>query len=290
MVLVMRLDIDSLRAFKVVLELGGVTRAAEKLYLTQSAVSHKISRLEEKLGRPILCKGPQGLMPTAEGVQLLNFASRLVAIHDEAVEFFKRSDLSGEIRLGTTEDAIDSKMSAVFGRFRRSNPLASMHIRVAQSLLLNEWLNTSEIDLAILQVFVNQKVPGDTELWREDLLWVESINHPLIFNSCVPFVSFDKNSFYGLAAKNKLEEVGLKLENVVECPSREGVKAAVLNGLGVTLLSRRNLTEGLTEVAGGLPKLPQVCHVLRSHPAAGGPLLRNLVDAVLNEFLEAPLC
>ncbi|MNR45325.1 hypothetical protein D3C85_1641610 [compost metagenome] len=81
----------------------------------------------------------------------------------------------------------------------------------------------------------------------------------------------------------------MKLENVVECPSREGVKAAVLNGLGVTLLSSRNITEGLTEVAGGLPKFSQVCHVLRSNSGAGGPLLRNLVDAILSEFLEAPL-
>ncbi|WDU64096.1 substrate-binding domain-containing protein [Pseudomonas poae] len=170
-----------------------------------------------------------------------------------------------------------------------TNPLASINIRVAQSLLLSEWLNTSEIDLAILQVFVHQKIPGDNELWREDLHWVESVNHPLVFNGRVPFVSFDKNSFYGLAAKQKLEEVGLKLESVFECPSREGIKAAVLNGLGVTLLSSRNITEGLTEVAEGLPKLSQVCHVLGPHLGAGGPLLRNLVDAILNEFLETPL-
>ncbi|WEL57582.1 LysR family transcriptional regulator [Pseudomonas kermanshahensis] len=288
MVIAMRLDIDSLRAFKTVLDLGGVTRAAEKLHLTQSAVSHKISRLEEKLGRPILFKGPNGLMPTADGSHLLSFANRLVAIHDEAVEFFKRSDLSGEIRLGATEDAIDSKMSAVFGRFRRSNPMASVNIRVAQSLLLNEWLGMTEIDLAIMQVFVHEKMPGDIELWREDLHWVEAALHPFVFTGIVPFVSFDKNSFYGLAAKKKLEEVGIRLENVFECPSREGVKAAVLNGLGVTLLSTRNVTEGLVEIAEGLPKFPQVCHVLRTHSGASGALLKNLIDAVLNEFLETP--
>jgi DNA-binding transcriptional LysR family regulator len=80
----MRLDIESLRTFKAVLELGGVTRAAKSLNLTQSAVSHKLARLEARVGRPILIKGDGGFLPTSDGQGLLHYAERLIALHDEA--------------------------------------------------------------------------------------------------------------------------------------------------------------------------------------------------------------
>src|SRR5689334_17417518 len=101
----MRLDIDSLRAFKTVVDLGGVTRAAQKLNLTQSAISHKLARLEERIGRPIAFKSGTGITPTADGRSLLAYAERLIALHDEAAEHFKSSELSGQVRLGSSEDA-----------------------------------------------------------------------------------------------------------------------------------------------------------------------------------------
>ena len=58
-----RRDIESLRALKVVIDAGGVTRGAERLNLTQPAVSHKLKRLEQRLGRPLLRRGEAGGMP-----------------------------------------------------------------------------------------------------------------------------------------------------------------------------------------------------------------------------------
>ena len=70
----MRLDIESLRALKTVADAGGVTRAAERLHLTQSAVSHKIKRLEDRIGRPLFRRRDGGLGPTEDGIQLLRYA------------------------------------------------------------------------------------------------------------------------------------------------------------------------------------------------------------------------
>ena len=61
----MRLDIESLRALKTVAEAGGVTRVAERLRLTRSAVSHKIKRLRERVDRPLFRRTENGLRPTA---------------------------------------------------------------------------------------------------------------------------------------------------------------------------------------------------------------------------------
>ncbi|RRH88290.1 LysR family transcriptional regulator [Mesorhizobium tamadayense] len=283
----MRLDIESLRTFKTVLEYGGITRAAKQLNLTQSAVSHKLARLEERVGRPILMKSGSGFLPTSDGQGLLHYAERIISLHDEAAQHFRSSDLAGKIRLGATEDATSKKLATVLGRFGRIHPNVSLSARVAQSLVLKFWLTTSEVDLAILQVFVDDKEPNDIELWREDLLWVGASDHPTALDRSIPFVSFDKNCFYRLAAVGRLVDTGRSLNVVLECPSKEGVQAGIRNGFGIGLLSRRNLTEGLEELECDLPRLPQVCHVLRSRSSVPSRAERNLTEAILQEMQES---
>lgn len=282
----MRLDIESLRTFKAVLELGGVTRAAKSLNLSQSAVSHKLARLEERIGRPILIKGENGFTPTSDGQGLLHYAERLISLHDEAAQHFRSSELAGKIRLGATEDATSKKLATVLARFGRVHPNVSLYARVAQSLVLNIWLTSGEIDLAIMQVFVNEKEPDDVELWREDLLWVRAVDHPVNLGRVIPFVSFDSNCFYRLAAMRQLVDTDRSLDVVLECPSKEGVRAGIRNGFGVGLLSRRNLVEGLEELDGDLPRFPQVCHVVRSRRRSPPVVERTLTDEIVREMNE----
>ena len=282
----MRLDIESLRAFKAVLDHGGVTRAAKALNLTQSAVSHKITRLESRLGRPILMKGEHGMVPTSDGQGLLHYAERLISLHDEAAAHFQSLDLAGQIRLGATEDATSAELAKVLGRFGRVHPNVSLYARVAQSLMLNFWLSTGEIDMAILQTFTEDMEPDDIELWREDLIWVRSVDHPPQLGEIIPFVSFDSNSFYKLAAMRHLSAVGRTLRVVLECPGKEGVRAGIKSGFGIGLLGRSNLEEGLTELHSDLPPMPSVSHVLRSRAALPSRLERNFADAVLLEMKQ----
>lgn len=280
----MRLDIDSLRTFKTVLELGGVTRAAQKLNITQSAVSHKLARLETRIGRPILVKRNGSITPTAEGESLLDYAERLVALHDEAAERFRTSKLAGHVRLGATEDTIGEKLAGILGRFRRLHPQVSLSIRMAQSSVLEQWLGAAEIDLAILQVFVEEKKRGDRELWRDDLIWVGAADHSAELGSTIPFVSFDENCFYRRAAREALAKKGRTLNVVLECPSVSGVTAGVRHGLGVGLIGRRHLGASLIELTADLPSFSQICHVLRSRKGLAVDLEAGITDAVVQEM------
>ena len=280
----MRLDIDSLRAFKTVLEMGGVTRAAHRLNLTQSAVSHKLARLEDRIGRPILLKSGGGFVLTSDGRSLLSYAERLIALHDEATAHFQSSDLFGEVRLGATEDAACEALSALLGQFRRLHPRVGLSIRVAQSLLLDQRLSAGELDLAVMQTFVHEKKPDDLELWKEDLIWVQSADHPAVLDSQIPFVSFDTNCFYRRAAQDALAMTGRCLSIVLECPSCDGVKAGIRHGLGVGVMSRRHLGPGLVEIKDGLPAFPQICQVIRSGKRLAKDLESALVETVAQEM------
>jgi molybdate transport repressor ModE-like protein len=109
------LDIDSMRALTAIAESGGITRAAKRLNLSQSAVSHKMKRLERKLNRSLFARADGKLNLSADGEKLLDYAQRLVKLHDEAYASFHQSDLAGELRLGITEDISAPGMAQIRG-------------------------------------------------------------------------------------------------------------------------------------------------------------------------------
>jgi molybdenum-dependent DNA-binding transcriptional regulator ModE len=79
------LDLGTLRSFVTIADSGSMTRAASRLFMTQSAISMQIKRLESTLGFSVFDRSSQGMKPTAEGEQLLQYANRMLAINDEAM-------------------------------------------------------------------------------------------------------------------------------------------------------------------------------------------------------------
>ena len=282
-----RLDIESLRALKAVAATGSVTRAAVKLNLTQSAVSHKIKRLEERIGRPVFLRSEGSLGVTEDGAHLLNYADRLVGVHDEAVALFSRNELAGHIGLGLTEDVSGSGIARVLARYSMVYPNVSLVSRVAHSLILSNQLRRGEIDLALMQLFEHDIVEEDRVLWWDDVVWVQSEDFEETGDGSLPFIVFHEKCFYRTWATEALSDTGHYLRVVLECPSVEGVTDAVRSGLGLALINRRNLRPGCIEANLELPKPPRVGYVARSAIANPPEIVATLREAIEDELLEA---
>ena len=285
----MRLDIESLRALKTVAEVGGVTRAAERLRLTQSAVSHKIKRLEERVGRPLFRRADKGVRPTADGAELLAYADRLLALHDEAVARFGRSELTGSLRLGITEDTTGAGIARVLARFAKTHPKVSVLAKAAQSLTLFEWLERGEIDLAVAQIFEDQVLSRDRVLWRDALVWVRSEDFDPAARDPIPFVSFDERCFYRHWALSAFAGRSPALKVVLDCPSIAGVRSAVGSGLGLSIINRRNMGPGLRTAEfplSPLPPPPSIAYVARPASAGLSPSASALLAAIVEELSE----
>ena len=97
----MKLDTESLRALIAVLEHGGMTNAADELDVSQSAISWRIRRLEERVGTDLLIRDGHKLSPTEAGQTLLRYAETIVSAHDAAVRTLSGSALEGTVRLGS---------------------------------------------------------------------------------------------------------------------------------------------------------------------------------------------
>ncbi|MER8777828.1 LysR family transcriptional regulator [Mesorhizobium sp. M0220] len=278
-----RLDIDALRAIRAVKLHGGVTRAADALGLTQSAVSHKIKRLETSLGCNILDRRPGGGMFTSDGEKLLEYAAKILALHDEALVSLAKSDLAGRIMLGLTEDTTCSDLSRILGRFHRLHPQVTVRTKVRMSLVLRSMLERGELDMAVVQVFSHEIRPTDVVLFREDLHWVKSRELSFSRQGPIPFLSFDDDCFYRCWAIDIGQDGGVELETLFECSSAAGIVAAVSAGLGVALLSDRHILKDMEVIDGLLPEPPGLAYIVRRAKKVRNPALDSLISDIASE-------
>lgn len=279
-----RIDIDVLQALCAIQDHGGVTRAAKSLALSQSAVSHKIRRLEERLGRVLLTRNSGGPTYTEDGRTLLGYARRILALHDEAVMSLGRDPLRGALRLGMTEDTTTSGLSRILGRFDRLHPDVSVRTHVAQSLTLEAELERGEIDLAIFQTLRHQLRDTDIALYEDSLHWVKSPDLPLDLENPIPFLAFDDECFYRRWAFEDPARPGdVTLKTVLTCASASGIAAGVLAGLGVALLNGRHLTPEMEIVDDLLGPPPGIVYLIRVGSGRRSQTTRALVDAIVAE-------
>jgi DNA-binding transcriptional LysR family regulator len=274
-----RLEIDALRTLCAIRQHGGITKASAALGLSQSAVSHKIKRLEISLDCELLARKSQGPLFTAAGEDLLNYAGRILGLHDEALRSLSKTPLSGRLLLGLTEDTACTDLARIFGRFKRLHPNVVVRTKVRMSLVLRAMLERGELDAAIVQVFSHEVRPNDVVLYREDLHWVK---HPELLirqDEPIPFLSFDDECFYRQWALDVGQE-NSALETVFECSSAAGIVSAVNATMGVALLSDRHIRGEMQIVKDRLPLPPSLAYVVRRARRVRNPALDSLVREI----------
>ena len=281
-----RLEIDALRTLRAVRAHGGVTRAAAHLGLSQSAVSHKIKRLENALDCKLLARQPGGPMFTEAGARLHDYALRIVNLHDEALADLGKKTLKGAIRLGMTEDATTSDIAEILGRFARVYPAVKVRTRTSQSLNLQAWLAADALDLAMMQVLETDVQPTDRVLFRDSLHWVKARDFQLDPSETIPFLSFDQNCFYRKWAVSEGVKNGHTFERVLECPSAAGIQSGVRSGLGVALLNGMHVTGDMQIIESLFPEPPGITFVARVNPKSRSASLRVLTAEIAREFQQ----
>lgn len=164
------LDVTTLRSFIAVADLGGVTKAAGFLHLTQSAVSMQLKRLEELLGLSLFDRSGRRIALTASGEQLLGYARRMVALNDEAVRRLADEEFEGEISLGVPHDILYPAIPNVLKQLRAAYPRIKVNVINENTHTLLPGFEKGEYDL-ILTTEPQQN--GDT-LCTLPLVWIGS--------------------------------------------------------------------------------------------------------------------
>ncbi len=265
----MRLDVESLRVLRSVAHSGSFTEAGDELGLTQSAVSHKIRRLEERIGASVLLRDGAEVVTTADGRELLEYAEVMIRAHDDAVDRLRRRpEVTGVVRLGVNEEVAATELAEIVSHFRRTHPGVELSIRVNASAVVSQWLDDQHVDLALIQVMdVDDRLRPDDVVRRRDRLHVvQGAEVDLGELDPVPLISFGPDCLYEPFLTEALDRAGRRHRRMLECPSIHGVCAAVRAGVGVAVLNTPHVDEAMRPWGEPID-LPEVAFVLRSTPA-----------------------
>lgn len=233
-----RLDYDLLRTFVAAAEAGNLTRAGERLHLSQPAVSLQMKRLEETFGRQLIERTSRTFRLTEAGEILLGYGRRILALSDEALACLSEPTIAGLVRLGTPEDFATTHLSGVLATFARAHPNVGLEVTTDLTLNLLDRFRQGEFDL----VLVKREPVGPSEgirVWREALVWACGAEHSanlLASAAALPLVVSPHPCVYRKRAMKALDEAGRAWRVAYTSTSLAGTQAAVRAGLGVTVL------------------------------------------------------
>jgi DNA-binding transcriptional LysR family regulator len=255
-----------LAVFCAVVERRSFTRAAEALALTQSTVSNHIHTLEQVLGSQLFDRRRRGAQLTEVGQAVYEFA---VTMRREVVALRARiSDLTGGragvVTLGTTIMPGTHILPTLLARFHHRYPSGEVQMRLLSPEVIPDEVLQGRLDFGIVGE-AQTLAPGlqAEPVWWNELVLVARADHPLASHAHVqledagaqPYVVAWGRTLGDQVLNRALARAGLAPRRIVmQLGNQDGVRQAILEGVGLGVLSRRVVLEDLA--AGRLVALP----------------------------------
>ena len=250
------LDLTALRSFVAVAELGGVTGAASKLHLTQSAVSMQIKRMERSLDQTLLKRAGRSVELTGQGEQLLAYGRRMVALNDEAWGRLTCSQFEGEITFGVPYDIIYPHIPNILREFNAAYPRVKVRLKSSHTSYLKERFEAGVPDI-ILTTELPKAGSGDL-LCVEPLVWY-CVNGGKVWRRRPLPISFDAKCIFRQSGLAALDAEGIPWEYAVDSTGFTAFSAFISADIAIVCALRGSQRSDWIEVPAeaGLPALPE---------------------------------
>lgn len=270
------LPIDVLRSFVAIVDSGSMLKATETVFLTQSALSLQVKRLEDLLQQPLFSREGRRLALTPAGDAFLVYARRLLTLNDEAVRAIAGVALSEPVRIGMVQDYAETLLTGVLASFARLHPDAPVHARVGGTLELLDLHNRNALDL----VLGFTEPDAEAEVRTDAMTWIGY--DALAEADVLPLAVLEKPCRFREAALAALDAAGRRYRIAIETPNLSTLRAGVNAGLGLTCRTAIFGSPPLSSET-SLPALPRVATGLWFTPGNGpADRLAALILPVVN--------
>jgi len=237
-------------------ELGGVTRAAERLNLTQSSVSMQLKRLEEAFDQPLVSRRGRGIALTDEGEQLLSYGRRMIRLNDKTWSRMMHEAFEGRITFGVPEDIVRPYITGILRDFVGAFPRARINLVSSITRLLIAEFAKGQIDI-MLTTEPAHSGAGEC-LYRGPLQWYVGRDSAVYNQRPLPLASKPDCIFLPVASA-ALDAADIPWESPYQANDWRDLVAFVSAGLAVeTNMPYMARIKDWQEVppAAGLPALP----------------------------------
>jgi LysR family cyn operon transcriptional activator len=281
------MEISQLRTFRTVAETLNFTRTAERLHMTQSAVSHQIKALEEELGEPLFIRAKRGVKLSQAGQVALEYAERIL----EDVETLRervsgeKGEPQGRVRVAAATQAFVHLFAPLFESFMRSHSGIEVSFRTTASTeeTVADILNgIADVGFASLPVY--SPALQSVEVFEDELVVVLSHKHPYAGKKTITIMEiekerlilFERGASIRRATDDFFKRLRIKPELSMESNDTYFIKRMVEHGMGISLLPSWAVRDEVQ--AGKLAKLK----------IEGYPLNRSVAMVSLGRFQSSP--
>ena len=241
------MNLQQLITFSTVISEGSMTAAAEKLYLTQPAVSQQIRNLEDEMGVNLLDRGSRHAKPTVQGQLLYDYAKRIIALTQQAQVAIQTmgEGVRGDLRIGTLNSLGLQLISPAIGTFMKHNSKISVSLIYHDGAEVFRALTSGELDVAILPD-VGTEYGGETKglksrpLMKDEMWLVASGRDATVPDEATvadlatrPYMRLtERYEGFEKILKTACDREGVKLKPAFETNNVGTLKRVIESGLG----------------------------------------------------------
>jgi len=232
-----KMERHQLEAFLGIADAGSFRLAADRLYVTQSAVSQAVNRLEMDLGEKLLVRDRRGARPTPAGNLFLPIARDILRRMDDGRQAIEdlRGLRRGQLAIGAVDIASIYLLPDIFRRFGRDYPDIKLSVRVGGSRTLMQALHRGELDLAF--VFSVDRPEGlDGRIFDRDRMIPVG---PTLRGEDRGWITYPRGSITRELLERSFAEAGLAFPVQMEIDRPEVILQLVAAGLGRAVLPKR---------------------------------------------------
>jgi DNA-binding transcriptional LysR family regulator len=245
------MDTRQLAAFCTVVERKSFSQAAERLGVTQPAVSLQVRSLEKRLGTKLLDRSGRRVEPTEAGHRLYRAAQRMLAVEEQLLEELAGEDegeLQGELVLGASTGPGGTVVPVLLGQFQREHPLVSVALSVSDTNRVIEQVAERELELGIVGAAPRHRGVVFEPFFRDHVILACPPEHRFAGKEISlddlrdePLILMQDGAGVRQVIEDELRAAGVRLRDLdvrLELGLQESVKSAVAAGFGVTFISR----------------------------------------------------
>jgi len=260
-------DIEQLKTLVAVVEAGSLTAAAPVVFLSQSAVSEQMRKLEERAGQSLMTRSKAGVTPTTAGLRLVGHARGILALSDEAFRDLRGESLQGELRLAITDYFRPGELTRLLSRLGESYPQVRLNVSVLKSGAIEAGYAHGEFDVGLSMRIAGNAAGSRSDeqartavLRRESLAWMGAEGRRYKRDEPLRLLVLpDTCSLHQFTVK-LLRQRGVPYVVAHVASGVAGLQSALAAGLGVACLNESAMCEGVARLSAphGLPALPRV--------------------------------
>jgi DNA-binding transcriptional LysR family regulator len=238
------LDPRWLRSFVAIASAGSMTRAAQHVHRTQSAVSVHLQQLESSVGAQLIQRTTRALALTEAGERFLPHARRLLELQDEAQASLRPAAEASVWRIGVSEYFLPARLGELLAVLRDAAPDARFELLWTGSAALQRRWAAGDLDLAV--VTSAGPIAQARLLRREPLAWVTAPGYLPPVTAPVPLVLLGPECPVRGLALAALARAGRPHHVQLSCDGSHGAVAAIRAGWGVGCLNVAAIPPDLT--------------------------------------------